>query len=200
MTLGEKIKQERKANGLTQEELANKLMVSRQAVTKWESDKGMPDIENLKVISTLFGVSLDYLLSDEEQFEKAVIREQIDLSKYDKGLKKAKKDKIIREKYPQAKISTLLPRSKPTKHERIVDNLLGFLTDAPFYIPQFLNEIKNLGKEFYLAEQEDKQFFVIVSDEFIESREMAHKVINKKYEKFQIDNFVYINCGPIIEK
>lgn len=55
----------------------------------------MPDIENLKVISALFGVSIDYLLSDEEQFEKAIIREQIDLSKYDKGLKK---DNIIREK------------------------------------------------------------------------------------------------------
>jgi len=50
MTLGEKIKEARAAGGLTQEELASKLMVSRQAVTKWETDKGIPDVENLKLI------------------------------------------------------------------------------------------------------------------------------------------------------
>lgn len=50
MTLGEKIKEARKQAGLTQEQVAEKLMVSRQAVTKWETDKGIPDIENLKNI------------------------------------------------------------------------------------------------------------------------------------------------------
>ena len=47
-TFGEKLKSARKEAGLTQEQLAVKLMVSRQAITKWETDKGMPDIENLK--------------------------------------------------------------------------------------------------------------------------------------------------------
>ena len=44
MTLGMKLKQARMDAGLTQEQLAGKLMVSRQAITKWESDKGMPDV------------------------------------------------------------------------------------------------------------------------------------------------------------
>ncbi|MFT8311769.1 MAG: helix-turn-helix transcriptional regulator [Sporolactobacillus sp.] len=75
MTLGEKIKEARAAGGLTQEELASKLMVSRQAVTKWETDKGIPDVENLKLISNLLGISVDYLLDDKERLEKSIIRE-----------------------------------------------------------------------------------------------------------------------------
>ena len=47
MTLGEKIKDARVKASLTQEELAAKIMVSRQAISKWESDRGIPDIENL---------------------------------------------------------------------------------------------------------------------------------------------------------
>ena len=48
MTFGEKLKNARKEAGLSQEQLAEKLSVSRSAVAKWESDKGMPDIDNLK--------------------------------------------------------------------------------------------------------------------------------------------------------
>lgn len=65
MTLGEKIKELRKERGFTQEKLAEALAVSRQAVTKWETDGGTPDIENITAIAKLFNVSADYLLSDE---------------------------------------------------------------------------------------------------------------------------------------
>ena len=47
MTLGEKIRKARIENGLTQEQLSGKMMVSRQAITKWEADKGIPDVSNL---------------------------------------------------------------------------------------------------------------------------------------------------------
>ena len=60
--LSEKIKELRKKKGLTQEELANALNVSRQAITKWESGDGSPDIENLKNIALYFHVSVDYLI------------------------------------------------------------------------------------------------------------------------------------------
>lgn len=52
MTTGEKIKSLRQKYGYTQEQLAEKLLVSRQAIAKWESDRGVPDVENLKAIST----------------------------------------------------------------------------------------------------------------------------------------------------
>lgn len=47
MTLGEKIRKARIESGLTQEQLSGKMMVSRQAITKWEADKGIPDVSNL---------------------------------------------------------------------------------------------------------------------------------------------------------
>lgn len=64
--LSEKIRTLRKQARMSQEQLAEKLNVSRQAVTKWETDIGVPDIENLKAISTLFDISLDELLGNQK--------------------------------------------------------------------------------------------------------------------------------------
>lgn len=66
MQLGKKIKQLRKLSGMTQEQLAEKLNVSRQALSKWENGTSMPDIESVMRISTLFQISLDELLYKEE--------------------------------------------------------------------------------------------------------------------------------------
>ena len=62
MTFHEKLQSIRKNAGMTQTELAEKLNVSRQAVSRWEMGSAMPDIENLIAISELFGVALDDLL------------------------------------------------------------------------------------------------------------------------------------------
>ena len=66
MTLAGKLKSIRKQAGMSQEQLAEKLGVSRQAVTKWETDAGIPDIENVMAISALFNISIDDLLSNEK--------------------------------------------------------------------------------------------------------------------------------------
>jgi len=66
MEFNEKLQELRKQKGLTQEELAEILFVSRTAVSKWESGRGMPSIESLKAISKFFAVTLDDLLSSEE--------------------------------------------------------------------------------------------------------------------------------------
>lgn len=190
MTIGQKIKEARKAAGFTQEQMAEKLLVSRQAITKWEADKGIPDIENLKAISKLLNISIDYLLDDGENLAKSVIREPIDLSKY-KGRKKVKKDTIVKEKFPDARINTLIGKLKLTKGEKVVDNMLGFLSDAPFGIPEFINGIKNLDKEFYIVETDEKQFFVTVTDEFIESKELPKKITENK---FTIGDWEFVRC------
>lgn len=64
MTFAEKLKSLRKQAGMSQERLAEKLGVSRQAVTKWETDTGIPELENMMAIPTLFGLSMDELLSN----------------------------------------------------------------------------------------------------------------------------------------
>ena len=64
MILGEKIAQLRRKNGWSQEELADKMGVSRQTVSKWESNQTTPDLERILRLSSLFGVTIDYLLKD----------------------------------------------------------------------------------------------------------------------------------------
>lgn len=66
MELHEKLQELRKKEGLTQEELAQELYVSRTAISKWESGRGYPNIDSLKQIAAYFAVSLDDLLSGEQ--------------------------------------------------------------------------------------------------------------------------------------
>ena len=65
MKLCDKIKQLRKANGWSQEDLAERLDVSRQAISRWEGATAQPDAANILQLSKLFGVTTDYLLNDE---------------------------------------------------------------------------------------------------------------------------------------
>lgn len=82
MNFSEKIQKLRKQNNLTQEELAEKLFISRTAISKWESGKGYPSIDVLKQISVLFDISVDNLLSSEQILELA---EQDKMSKLKKN-------------------------------------------------------------------------------------------------------------------
>lgn len=83
MTFAEKLRESRKASGLSQEELAERLNVSRQAVTKWETDKGIPDIANLMTISALFGIAVDDLVSDEKSVTSKAARQLESVTEYD---------------------------------------------------------------------------------------------------------------------
>ena len=192
MTLGEKIKEARKQCGLSQEQLAEKMAVSRSAVAKWEANNGLPDVDNLKALAQLLNVSVDYLLDDGEVIDEVVMREPYNLSDYGNGIKKKKKDRVIREKFPDAQIHTLLGKLKLTKSEKVIDNLLGFFTDAPFGTPELINSFKNMDKEFYLVEKDGKQFLVTVTDEFIETRQLAKRITA---DKFEIGNWKFTKCA-----
>ena len=194
MTLGEKIKETRKSAGLTQEQIAEKLMVSRQAITKWESDKGIPDVDNLKAISSLLNVSIDYLLDNGQDMYTSVIRETIDLSKYEKNAKA----QIVMGKYPEAEVWSLIAKPKLTKGEKVIDNVLGFIFDGPFGMPELANELKNVNSSFFLVNKDSKQYFVLVTNEFIESREMIKPMTEKKFE---IGEMKFTKCSyPLKDK
>lgn len=83
MTFGEKLKAARKESGLSQEQLAEKMSVSRSAVAKWESDNGMPDVNNLKVMAQLLDVSVDYLLDEDEKRCLNETKEAVDLDSFE---------------------------------------------------------------------------------------------------------------------
>lgn len=194
MTFGEKIKEARKAAGMTQEQLANVLSVSRQAITKWESDKGIPDVENLKILSKALDVSIDYLLDDGSQLDLSVTKKPIDLRKYgDSGrlsrLKKIKiKERIVREEYPDAEIIRLtVTKKKNTKSEAAIDAAIGLfaliLGGIPLFGTQEMGKtVNSLDQQYYLVNEDTKQYFVLATDEFIISRAMSNKINEKKFQ------------------
>ena len=70
MTVGQRIQHYRKLQGLSQEELGQKLLVSRQTVSLWENDQTLPTIDNLVRLKEIFGVSIDDLLLNQQPQEQ----------------------------------------------------------------------------------------------------------------------------------
>lgn len=74
MNLGHQIKYFRQRDQLSQEDLANKLYVSRQTISNWENDKSYPDVHNLLMLSSLFDVSLDDLVKGDVEIMEQKLR------------------------------------------------------------------------------------------------------------------------------
>ena len=189
MTFGEKLRDARQKAGLSQEQLSEKLHVSRSAVAKWETNKGMPDIENLKAASQLLGVSIDYLLDDGETLSFNSFKEAINLDDYEKsGSCRSKQDAVAKAKFPQAvQIYPLIKKKKLSTVEKVLE----WTVMPTFGIFEAVDQL-NDGSSYYLAETDSKQFFVIVSKDFIEYNELSKKVDGKKFE---VGNNVFSKAG-----
>ena len=87
MNLSDRLQALRKSHGLSQEQLAEKLDVSRQAISKWESGQANPDINNLLKLSSIYEVSTDYLLSGREVDSQIIYNDRV-IYKEKKGFKK----------------------------------------------------------------------------------------------------------------
>ena len=98
MNLSKKIYELRKAHGMSQEQLAEKLNVSRQSISKWESGESSPEIERLIELSDVFDVSTDYLLKSSEVDELTIRTERLE-----KG-QNALKSKVQQEHLKNARI------------------------------------------------------------------------------------------------
>ena len=111
MILADKIINERKKNGWSQEELAEMLSVSRQSVSKWESAQAAPDLNRIIKMAEIFGVSTDYLLKDDyEEYKEEILdgeKESINIRKV--SLEEANKYlNVIKKNTPSAVIATVL--------------------------------------------------------------------------------------------
>ena len=82
MEFHEKLQELRKSKGLTQEELAEALFVSRTAISKWESGRGYPSIDSLKEISRFFGVTIDELIRPREMMTAAEDDKKVLVGRY----------------------------------------------------------------------------------------------------------------------
>ena len=202
MTLGGKIKKARTECGLTQEQLAAKMMLSRQAITKWEADKGIPDISNLKLLAKLLNVSIDYLLDDCKEIDISVIRENIDLSQYGKALiKKKLTDKLMLEEYPSAEIRTLLAQKKRDKVDRISDFIIEFFTPLCGF-SDLQNSLRLLGTEYYIVNDDNLQFLVAVNHKegYMETRRTVERYDTQVGRKFTIGDLIFTDCGVVKAK
>ncbi len=179
MTLAEKLKDARKNAALSQEQLAEKLCVSRAAVAKWESGKGLPDIENLKAISKLLDVSIDYLVDDGAEMDFRVTKEQIDLDSYEViGRCRCKEDAAVTARFPEAtRINQLSLIHQLNKIEWWAD----FLTYGLYTMIWGLSHWKTWTGHYYLVEQGARQFFVSVDKEFITATSMPKKIEKNKF-------------------
>lgn len=185
MTLGEKIRAARRKCGLSQEQLAEKMSVSRSAVAKWETDKGLPDVGNLKVLARLLNVSVDHLLDETEAADEPVIREPYNLASCGRGCKKVKKDRAVREKFPEAQIYTLFGRQEPA-------DLEPFASYGPGCGVSAQDRLKEGDKAFYLVEKDGCRLFVTVTDAFVEIRPLEQPVQDNR---FRIDGWSFIKSN-----
>lgn len=177
MTFGTKLKQARQNAKLSQEQLAEKLCVSRSAVAKWETDKGMPDIDNLMAISKALDVSLDYLLSDDEELTMQTIKEPIDFNSYQKaGKRKSKYDAVVMDKFPNATAITPLLRQKKVS---VWQNIFEWVTGM-FGSFNVVDQLENKD-QYYLVDVDEKQYWVVVSKEFITTSQLVNKITDNKF-------------------
>lgn len=96
MEFAEKILTLRKSNDLTQEELAEKLNVSRQSVSKWESGQAVPELEKIVALSSVFNVTTDYLLKPAEIDELSVKTNILEKQQQQILLREKQRNKIVR--------------------------------------------------------------------------------------------------------
>lgn len=129
MTFGEKLKKIRNENQMTQEELAEKVLVTRTAVSKWETDKGYPSIDSLKLLSDVFHMRIDELISDADVENKRRLDE-----------KRAKRAYIFAVLFLGISVSAaLVQRFYPSVWVQSVSVLgaLGYVAAAVFSKPKY---------------------------------------------------------------
>ena len=210
ISLGEKIRKARLEAGLTQEELSELLMVSRAAVAKWETNRGLPDIENLKFIASALSVSVDYLLDENNSVDFSITKKPINLNKYGfdgrlSSFKKLKiKEQIVLDEYPDSEINMLtVVKTYNSSSEKMVDNFVGWfstlLGGLPLFgIYDFSKAVATLvADQYYLVDKKDKQYFVLITDEYIISRIMGVAFNSKK---FRIGDKEFMKVGKLRNK
>ena len=178
MTLGEKIQTARKQAGLTQEQLARKLFVTRAAVAKWETDAGTPDVQNLKALALLFNTPMENLLNDDLEISRFGFRE--DLQTDDP-------DAAAASRFPEAywvRRAALLHGLG--KVERFF-NVLTFGLVAVMWSVKHADEFK---KHYFVAETGDVQYFIVIDAESITTTPLPHRV--QKTNEFCIDGRTYL--------
>ena len=186
MTLGQKLKEIRKRFGMSQEQLAEVLNVSRQAITKWENDGGLPDISNLQEIAKAFGITVDYLLDDENQLPALSLRKELDKEKYKNKL--SMYQEVLTNYFPEPYEIFVLSRFK--KHnffELLIDTFI-----APEIGPVDTADALSDMSPYYLVKKGELKLLINIKNYVLEIIELP---TTTKDKKFVYGKNKFINCG-----
>lgn len=188
MTLGQKLKEIRKRFGLSQEQLAEIMNVSRQAITKWENDGGMPDVSNLQELSRVFGITVDHLLNDDNQLPALSLKKELDKEKYKNKL--TMYDDVLKEYYPEPYEIFILSRNKKlTIPELLLDTFI-----APEIEPVSTADVLSDLSPYYLVKKDNLKLLVNIKDWTLEVIELPN---NTNEKKFVYGKNKFINCGKL---
>lgn len=184
MNVSEKIKSARNQAGLSQQELADRLHVSRSAVAKWEADKGLPDIENLKSIAKLFGMTVDELVDDEAESGPCTLCEGIPPG--------CEPDDAVRARWPEAvRIDWLLLRHDFGPVGRVL-NLLSFGWFGATWRLFHWKECDMNRCRYYLVDNFDEHLFVRIQDGRLYITPLGRRVLRSERDTFHHEGRTYM--------
>ena len=174
MTLGQKLKEIRKKFGLSQENLAEIMNVSRQAITKWESDEGLPDVSNLQGLSKVFNLTVDYLLDNDNSLPALSMKKELDKDKYEMNWNGYVQ--IIKDNYAEPWEVYSLRRSK--KHSKLAWIISDFIIGAgPM---ETLDQLDDTT-QYYLVKKDGLKLLVNIHDYILEIIELPENTNDKKF-------------------
>ena len=174
MTLGQKIKDIRKRFGLSQESLAEIISVSRQAITKWERDEGLPDVSNLQELSKVFNLTVDYLLDNDNSLPALSMKKELDKDKYEMNAKGYKQ--ILKDYYAEPwEIYELLRSENKGKLARVVSDWI--IGAGAMETVDALNDTT----PYYLIKKEDLKLLVNIHNYILEVIELPENTNDKKF-------------------
>ena len=190
MTLGNKIKEIRNRFGYSQDDLASLINVSRQAVTKWECDNGIPDISNLQEISKVFGVTVDSLLNDKDL---PLLTMRIELDKNNYKSKLSSYSEVLKEYFTDYEIFNLTREKKMNAAEFIVDLVVGGSAPEMIYPIHTADVFSDLSP-YYLVIRENKKYLVNIKKWILEVVELEEGINEKK---FIYNGNIFRICGRL---
>lgn len=188
MTLGQKLKEIRKRFGLSQEQLAQIMNVSRQAITKWENDGGLPDVSNLQELSKVFGITVDYLLNDENNLPALSMRKELNKEEYKNKLTMYRE--VLEQYYPEPYEIYILIR---TKKLNFIETILDIFIAPEISPVSTADEFSDLS-QYYLVKKDNLKLLVNIKNYILEVIELPSNTNDKKFiygkNKFK-------NCGKL---
>ena len=178
MKFNEKLKEYRKIFVLSQEKLAEKLNVSRQVITKWENEGGLPEISNLQTVAKLCGVSVDYLLDEEQNVDYPILREEIILDKNNYSNRYDYVVSYLKEEYAdQGNIYALTEVGKENSKLTEIIDFLTFGISNLSYITEWISS----PAIWFVVEMETQNLIVKATKNVIEIRELSSLVDTNKF-------------------